>query len=85
MITQFAFVLLVRKGNRDPTCYHVRRIWEHAAIPGPVWRMTKDSGEHYDVALTEHGPTCECKGWLRWGHCRHIRGLMKEGLLRRGA
>jgi hypothetical protein len=30
--------------------------------------------DHYDVVV---GPTpsCECRGWLRWGHCKHLESL----------
>src|SRR5262245_13197450 len=33
------------------------------------------NGETYHVNLGGDGGTCECKGWLRWGHCKHVDGL----------
>jgi hypothetical protein len=34
----------------------------------------------YHVLLAGKSSTCECKGWLRWGHrkpCKHLRSLAK--------
>jgi hypothetical protein len=33
------------------------------------------NGEAYHVNLGADGGTCECKGFLRWGHCKHTEGL----------
>jgi hypothetical protein len=30
---------------------------------------------HYDVCLNGEQSTCECKGFLRWHHCKHVGGL----------
>ena len=30
---------------------------------------------HYDVCLNGPQSTCECKGFLRHGHCKHVDGL----------
>jgi hypothetical protein len=35
-------------------------------------------GEVYDVLLDGARSTCECKGFLRWGHCKHLESI--EGL-----
>ncbi len=29
----------------------------------------------YHVHLSDAGSTCECWGWMRWGHCRHVECL----------
>jgi hypothetical protein len=29
----------------------------------------------YHVNLGSDGGTCECRGYLRWGHCKHRDGL----------
>jgi hypothetical protein len=29
----------------------------------------------YNVLLDGERSTCECKGFLRWGHCRHVEAL----------
>jgi hypothetical protein len=47
-------------------------------VPGApgAYRLEKfavDGGGSYDVDLT--APSCECKGFLRWGHCKHVDSL----------
>ena len=32
-------------------------------------------GEFYHVNLDGDKRTCECKGYLKWGHCKHADGL----------
>jgi hypothetical protein len=32
-------------------------------------------GEEYDVLLDGRDSSCECKGFLRWGHCKHLESL----------
>src|SRR5262249_25056277 len=50
---------------------------------GAAFRLTKaDDGdghaEEYDVCLDrEHGfHSCECRGFLRWKHCKHVDSLL---------
>jgi hypothetical protein len=31
--------------------------------------------EEYHVNLSAEGHNCECKGFLRWNHCKHTDGL----------
>jgi hypothetical protein len=47
---------------------------------GDCFRLSKvgvcgDVSE-YDVCLDNTGQTCECMGFLRHGHCKHVAGLM---------
>jgi hypothetical protein len=36
----------------------------------------------YDIRLSPEGHiTCECRGFLRWGHCKHIKTLQAAGML----
>jgi hypothetical protein len=36
----------------------------------------------YDVRqLPEGGASCECKGFLRWGHCKHVETLTAAGMI----
>ena len=44
---------------------------------GDAYRLDKfppQGGEVYHVLLGE-SPSCECKGFLRWGRCKHADGL----------
>lgn len=34
-----------------------------------------ESTARYDVCLNEQQSTCECKGFLRHAHCKHLDGL----------
>jgi hypothetical protein len=47
---------------------------------GRAYRLEKsDQGdgqpECYDVLIDGERSSCECKGFLRWGHCRHVESL----------
>lgn len=57
-----------------------------------IWRLVRppreEKGEtapvQYDVAATEFGPQCGCKGHLRHGErgpCKHIRALVEQRLI----
>lgn len=51
---------------------------------GHGWRLVKEDGETYDINLNGPRSTCECKGFLRWHHCKHVEGLqalVSHGLL----
>jgi hypothetical protein len=53
-------------------------------VAAKAFRFRKLTGglEVYDVSLTEHGPRCECLGFLRWQKpCKHIRTLIAAGML----
>lgn len=30
---------------------------------------------HVNIGGDGHGPSCECKGFLRWGSCKHTESL----------
>jgi hypothetical protein len=59
--------------------------YEVALIPeawGTAFTLTKQDRTTYDVNLGDEAeglpPTCECPGWLRWGHrgpCKHLQSL----------
>ena len=46
---------------------------------GEAFRLDKfppQGGEVYHVLLSDGGThSCECKGFLRWGRCKHADGL----------
>jgi hypothetical protein len=85
----FGVLQIVR--GRDDVTYH---LWPVRADFGLAYRLDKLGellpGEettyhvHLDP-LAEGGPrcSCECKGWLRWGRCKHVTAL--SGLLTDGS
>ena len=61
--------------GKDLTCYFIYPI---ASEFGAAYRLEKFGGYGggaYDVNLDGEGGSCECKGFLRWGHCKHVEGL----------
>jgi hypothetical protein len=38
--------------------------------------MGPASAEDYHVNLDGEQSTCDCMGHLRWGHCKHVEGLL---------
>jgi hypothetical protein len=66
-------------GKRVLTLYvGVTSSYYLAPVPGApgAYRLEKfavDGGGSYDVDLA--APSCECKGFLRWGHCKHVESL----------
>ena len=67
--------ITVRRGRTvEATDYHL------AGIPsdfGRAFRLVKILGEHtgYHVNLDGERSSCECKGHLAHGHCKHVDGL----------
>ena len=54
-----------------PTQFGVAAYLLEKADPG-----TDAEGERYAVHFYADGSaTCECRGFLRWGHCKHTDGL----------
>src|SRR5262249_29706008 len=55
------------------------RVWPLASDFGSSFALEKfGAGERYHVLLDSAGGqhSCECKGFLRWGHCKHVEGLL---------
>ncbi len=51
-------------------------------VPAPTgtrkaFRLKKMTGDHkvYQVRLFHKHPGCNCRGFLRWGHCKHVAML----------
>jgi|HubBroStandDraft_4_1064222.scaffolds.fasta_scaffold00070_73 hypothetical protein len=48
---------------------------------GDAYRLTKvgelapDEPRDYHVLLARDGESCECWGFLRWSHCKHVESL----------
>ena len=53
--------------------------WPRPSDFGAAFELEKfgtQGGERYHVLLSEDGQhSCECKGFLRWGRCKHTDGL----------
>jgi hypothetical protein len=81
-------LLALAHGKAEANHYY---LWPLSSDYGTAWRVEKyatEGDEVYDVSLTPDGDTCECLGFLRWGHCKHtagLRALTEAGLLGRGA
>jgi hypothetical protein len=62
--------------GKDHADYLVRRL---ASDFGDAYRLDKvgvfGDTSSYDVNLCDAGRTCECAGFLRHGHCKHVDGL----------
>ena len=52
--------------------YYFRRV---PADFGQGFLVTKPDGTVYHVNVAGKKSTCECKGFLRWGHCKHVEVL----------
>jgi hypothetical protein len=67
------------------TTYHIVPLTPAAEVARKAYRFEKLDPEGnvaatYDVALMDHGPSCECMGFLRWGHCKHCDTLRRAGM-----
>ena len=63
--------------------YFVLPLAVHPEVASKAFRFKKQTGgkEVYDVRLAAHGPECDCRGFLRWGHCKHVKTLKAAGML----
>jgi hypothetical protein len=66
--------------------YHVLPLAADPAVALKAYRFTRRDGRGkpvsvYDLRLTPEGHAeCECKGFLRWGHCKHLKTLRAAGM-----
>jgi hypothetical protein len=63
--------------GKDTVFYKLEAL---AADRGTGFRLSKADrgdgpGEVYDVLLDGQFSSCECKGFLRWNHCKHLEAL----------
>jgi hypothetical protein len=66
------------------TAYTVTALLVDPTVTSKAYRLEKHGGDGavYDVHVTEHGPHCECLGFLRWHKpCKHIRELQVAGMI----
>lgn len=68
------------KGKR--TVYVVENLHPTESVANPAYRLTKEDGKTYDVAMTDHGPVCDCAdSQFRSRCCKHILGAITVKLL----
>src|SRR5205823_160442 len=44
-------------------------------LGGRGFELVKHDGTRYHVRLDGHDSTCECRGFTRWNHCKHVESL----------
>ena len=71
----------------NETTYTLRRVPADPSIAVRAFRLRKPDGTTYHVAVTPHGPECDCPDWtfhrdgIDPAGCKHIRALNAVGLL----
>ena len=71
------FGVVIRVGKATDT-YHVHPKPSDFGVAFDVEKMSGKEPATYQTLLdpAEGKHTCTCKGFCRWGHCRHTEGLM---------
>jgi hypothetical protein len=59
------------------TSYFVRNIPSDFGRGFSLEKTGPQDGDLYHVLLEEDGRSCDCKGFLRHGHCKHADALLK--------
>ena len=69
--------LVVRQQTANVTtvdCYFLKPIV--CDLGGLGLQLTKHDGEVYHVRLDGTSSHCDCRGHIRWGHCKHVESLL---------
>jgi hypothetical protein len=65
---------------REPKYSDHYMVWPLPADCGRAFKVEKflaSESPTYHILLADDGKhSCECKGFLRWGHCKHISSLL---------
>ncbi len=67
--------------------YQVLRLHPHPEVATVAFRLRKEDGTAYDVALTDHGAECSCPDFVfnrdgkDPGGCKHIKAMRSWGML----
>jgi hypothetical protein len=77
LLTVGASQVLALTTERDGTFYGLTEIGADRGRGFCLAKADKGNGpeETYHVNLAGHESTCECKGFYRWNHCRHVESL----------
>ena len=68
----------------EDTEYLITALEPDPRVASKAYRLVKQGGDQatYDVHVNQHGPHCECLGFLRWNKpCKHIRILQSAGII----
>ena len=67
----------------EGTDYRVSPLPIDPAIGSKAFRFAKQGGdgEIYDLHADEFGLQCQCQGYLRRGHCKHVQTVQAAGRL----
>ena len=65
-------ILLPLTGVRGTDVYRVEPV---PSDFGHAYAVIRPDGEVYHVLVDGNRSSCECLGFLRWGHCKHLRGV----------
>lgn len=67
-------VLVVTEGKKVDS-YVLREI--EPGYAERAFEFKKDGGDTHHVALERQGHTCDCRGFVAHGHCRHASAALK--------
>jgi hypothetical protein len=70
--------------GRDTFSYWLRPIPADEGQAFELRKLLGDGGDVYHVNVNGQHSSCECQGWCRWGHCKHVaacRALIAQGKL----
>lgn len=65
-----------KHGQKAIAHYHLQEL--PTDLAGRAFRCEKHGHEEessYDVLVDGRNSICECKGFNRWGHCKHVEAL----------
>jgi hypothetical protein len=62
--------------NGQTTSYFVRNIPTDFGRGFELEKFGTQGGDKYHALLEEDGRSCDCKGFLAHGHCKHADGIL---------